>query len=573
MKNLKNNISVFCICAFIVAMHFELQIYSDNYCYAVEQISTFDSNIFTNNLSVIGLEVSPKLISNHIVSVLMNSFFDGNWFDVCLFIVRVNYTLYAVASFVITCQITDKYRLLIAPVITTFLMTKPLISLAFDINAAHNMFLGASIPLCLIALALIIKNKNWNKVWILLSIATILHVHEGFWMGLIIGFIWFISCLYDKKIHWGKIRTLPILIISLIIVVLPNLLSSTNIDNQKFIDIYVLWRTPHHLSVMYWGVQTIIKSLIYILIPVIAIVTIMKVCKVSFIGKKQLLITWSLVLFWVLVIFTQFIAVELNPSSTIISMYITKTLKYITTAASVLYVWVALQLIDLKKYVIALAVVSIPLITLIGPNLNLSSIKYILQDVNLCTSLLISYSIIACYYFYSMKNNSSEKTKRYLNIIIFTLLSCTIIFNNVINYNGDYKIVNGNDAMIKSCGTDIWNVANEFKEKTANSDMFIGMPYENSTNQVQLISQRDCYVIYKNTPTNKEVIFEWYERNLLSDEIMVGTTEDIHRSLNELDIEYIFIEEARFEEFNISKHFEIFVQGDEYSFYKVVNHE
>lgn len=131
----------------------------DNCNYAVEEIHYFNNEIFKGNISIIGMEFSPRYYANMFMAFLIK-FFNSDWYEVSFGLIKINYILYALVTTIIAIKFFKKNRLVVGLIMSLCFMTPSLISIAFGLNFAPDVFLGTAAPLSFLALICVLGEKN-----------------------------------------------------------------------------------------------------------------------------------------------------------------------------------------------------------------------------------------------------------------------------------------------------------------------------------------------------------------------------------------------------------------------------
>lgn len=564
-KNFLEFLCVFSICLYMSFNCMGSSINLNNFVYGLEHIATYNRDLFLNNPSIGDLDNSPRSFSNNLMSFLMTIFSDGQWAEAAILILRINYLLYAIAGTYIAFSMTSQYKLISTPFIMICLLFNPLVRIAgFPINSAFNLFLGTAFPISVMGLTSGIKNRHWSSCWILLSLSTILHVHEGLWAGCIIGIIWIVDCILAKKILFKNLKFFPIYIFSMLWVILPSLFQSTPIDNEEFVSIYAFWRTPHHLILSNWGYDAIKNYILMITIPFILCVMVDKFY------SRRTLISMFLLMLAILALMLEYVATVLFPNATLVSMYIPKIFKYIQLYFSLLYLSIGWSCIGRKKYLIGTFSIIVPIVTSRSSIVSKESILSFFNKNNV-TSLLFTY-FLCLISFYIIRKVS--KLKIVPLSLLATYLLCLSFYTMVNKFfvidDTGISYVSGATLLKNTVGENIWNISLEFKELTSSNDIFLANPTSGDTGEIQLLSQRNCYVVKKNTPSDKAAIFDWYEKIQIANTIKALPANTIADLMVDLELKYILVTKEYFDDYNNSNAFELFCGNEGLSFYKLI---
>jgi hypothetical protein len=591
------------------------KLFEDNFCYAVEEIHAYDNAIYQNNINVVSSDNSPRFFANHFMSMLMGVF-GGNWNSSALLLILINYLLYAVAFTMIINRIFKKNFIFGAMLISFSTMYAELISLGFDINYAADVFMGTAVPLAMIAIALVIGDSpKWNTAWIILALSEFMHVHEGIWAGSVVGLLWISACIADRKINWKQIKSLPIYICSVLLVVFPSLLNTESVDDKMFNYIYAYIRTPHHLLPSRWGLDTILLSCAMNFLALYMLYDSYRRTK----DKKLKKACWGIAIlscWWIVLVVVQYISVEVISLSFITTMYLPKCFKYITWMVSLVYAKYAITDICEKRYMQGLCLAGL----LIVPAFYLLWVKYItfgiyialmifyvackkmdldkkiFKDKNdyllkiisyviivaaisvrLCIELGVNKTLLTIPVFitvgYILFIKSKIKVQKLANVLLVVSLVLSIICTSagaIYSIDGnEIKLISGDEYVRNAVGEDLYELAKEFENLTDLNDMFLADPDSAAANGFQLVSHRSCYAIYKNTPSNKNVVIEWYERIENVRKMTTCTAKELKELMNDIDVNYVLVDKECFNMMDESELFSVVVKNGEYAVYKI----
>lgn len=603
-------ILVFCICFAVSFSFVGKSLYEDNYNYAIEEMHAFDNTLYANNINNAGAECSPRLYANMFMSLIM-TVFHIEWATAAMYLVRINYLLYTIAAFLfcITFFKEKKQRLLGAVVVSVCGLTPTLKSIAFPINGAEDVFLGTAIPIVMIAVIFACNKKsNWDLIWILMMVAEFMHVHEGIWGGVIVSLIWLAGCIADKKINWRQLRMLPVFIISLFLVVVPSLLCSETIDQDLFTQIYVFIRTPHHLLVSDWGIINVIYSLLLILGAFACLYIYQKKYK-----KNIDKLVWGLaflIIFWILSIIVEYFCTEVFSISIIPTMYIPKYFKYVTWIAALVYTYFGITAIIKKKYLSAFCLLTILLlpynkigdvkiqigafILLFGflvfsCKMDIDDKLFMIEDEddsiellvvlafmtliilnNEVNYVLLAVTILLLFVCYVEPKIKLRILARLCTIISFGFVLVLSIYHFALYRDNGLHVVTSQKYIEDSVGSNIYELAIQFENMTDKDTMFLGNPDSLASNGFQLVSHRSCYALYKNTPSSKGAVIEWYTRIENTRPMTYCSVDDLVDMLKDIDLEYVLVTSDRFGELDNSDLFCRIIGNDSYGVYRLI---
>lgn len=594
-------IVVFIVCLATVSLFFASRLFEDNYNYAIEQMHSYNNVWYANNINTVGSDFSPRLFANLSMSMLTH-IAGGNWNNAAHFLVILNYILFAIAFTFITVKNLNSYRPLAGFIVTMAGMTGCLISLAFPLNAASDVFLGTATPFALMAIMSALSDRpNWNFIWIMLAVSELMHVHEGLWGGFIVGVIWLADSFSNKRILWKCLRALPIYIASVLFVVLPSLVNSTPVDEALFTRIYVFIRVPHHLLVSHWNRHMVIFSGMLLLG---ALYVLFRTCKPSR-SRNRTVIFASLLAAWVLLIAAEYVFTEKFSISAVATMYIPKALKYITFIAAVVYCKYGLAKIEEKNYLQGLALISILFLPYSKPGFAYAAValliiyaiiekwdidrKLFIQNADsslkdicyLYAMLLAAWRIhpsgklllIVLLVFlldYLVCQLRSDKLKKALSVYGILVLAVTAGTGVLYNITGGHRaaFISGDQFVKSAVGNSIWDLAKSFEQITGPDAMFLADPDDRAANAFQLVSHRSCYRLYKNMPSNKNSVIRWYQDIVKARKVIRGSAGELYDYMNDINLQYVLLKANRFDELAKSPHFELMLKNHDYVMFK-----
>lgn len=588
----------------------------DNYNYAVEEIHEYDKSVYASNISIEGSEYSPRLFANRFMAFLMR-IKHGNWNDAALLLIRSNYLLYAVAIAFISIKLFQTYDLLQVLFLATITMSGALISLAFEMNDAQDVFLGTAIPFALLAIACTIgERQDWNAAWLFLTVSELMHVHEGIWGGCIVGLIWLGVVLDERKIRWNTLLLLPVYLLSVALVVSPSLKHAVEVDEALFTQVYAVIRTPHHLLVSSWGPGKVITA--GFMIAGAVFVSGREVQHGGVIKKHTFYAMILMFAFWLLVLLIEYHAVELQPNSTIVTMYLPKALKYITYIAALTYLKLGFVYISRRCYIrgaCLLLIVTTPysgflsvsathcqllfyiLIVIYGISDSLdletrlfsSTIGWqrekqavrLVCAVLLLGKCLLQYGLIktgkvfAVLVFISLCVSLQRVIKqKHISKAVLVFLGIMILVYNaeaLFYVRSGYRLeyLSGDEYAARSVGDNVYDLAKDFERVSDKNSVYLAEPYDREANGFQLISKRSCYRLYKNMPSNKANVILWYQDIQMLKGLQEKSVDEIIDIMTERKIDYILISEKKMEELSNNSKFEEIVKNKALGVYKL----
>lgn len=610
-KEILEFIFIFLISLTIISFFSMEYLNEDNCNYAVEEIHCFNDNIFKGNMSTLEMEFSPRYYANMFMAFLIRVF-NSDWYEISFWLIKVNYILYALVVVTIVFKFFKKNRLLVALIVSFCLVRPSLISIAFGLDFSPDVFLGTAAPLAFLSLICVLgRKKYWMLAWILAILATFLHIHEGFWVAFLLGVIWLAICFADKKINLRVLSYICIYLFILLLIVFPTFNNQIYVDEDYFTQIYVYIRTPHHLLLSYIGKWQIIKSTFLLVIVLILYFNIFKLKKYKSI-KRIIFSTYFLSISYIFLYSVHYFSTEIFKIPLIITMYIPKSFRFFILLGVINYIILGMRKIKKGMYLRGTILLIIPLVPDLSTNeynyyivLILLTLFFILEKfkpngfiirnrhckyiAKLILYLFIFfiifkkypdldnnlkwmyYAILLYEFIYSYIRNIKLKSILLLVILfLFTSNLYNSIKIKIFNIIGNKKEYNlGLEYSKKATDLELYEIAEKFKNITSLNEEFVADPYAIYPNYFQLFSERNCYVLYKNTPSQKHLVIQWYERVQKVKNINELNEEELKKLLEDINVKYILLTEDRFNVVEESNYFEEVIKNEKYGIFKL----
>lgn len=585
---------LFLLCIGFSFLFYGKTIAVENVNYGVEQLHQYNHELFKQNIGLMEDGFSPRYYANVIVSVLMN-LLKMSWAGVATLIIRANFIIYAVAAARTVCKVTKERRLLFGAILVSCMFRSSLGTLAgFGLNGAMDVFIGTGTALVLLGISFLIgEKKNWMAAWICLSLATLMHVHEGMWGGCAVGVIWLTVMIAGKKIDWKTLKGLPVYVVVMLLVTVPALLHGEAVDETLFAEIYVNIRTPNHLLPTAWGTDVVVKSFLLLLIPALFFVIRYWKDRSETKPRQYLILSILSMALWILIFAVQYFGTILHPSSTIITMYLPKCFKYMAYFAMLSYLKIADMLFDEERYLQSAFAI---LVLLLGCD-------YSFAVTMLCAVLLLVESLFgmeeklvtkdAPFYHGTIKLLTWEVFLIALCVLhgwseVVVMIAAVIFVTEFIlpylNYKKVYHVglclfavfvigysiegtivkidengvsyVSGDECLRSAMGNDIYQLSIAFKEASDAKDAFLADPYNGDSGWVQLMSERNCYCIFKSTPSSKRAVLDWYERIQKVEHMSQMSAEELSDLMEEIGTDYVMVTPGQYDTLDQSDLFE-----------------
>lgn len=583
----------------------------NNFIYAIGQIHTYDKSLFLSNVFMSEHGVSPRFAVDAIFALFME-INGGEWVSVAVPFVYISGFVLAVATVILAFRISKNNGILFAVVFALFFSQNVSQQIAvFDTFPETTIGMGMGYSLAILAVAFAVGGKkNFNAAWIALTLASIFHIHEGIYGSVVVLLFLLVEMICDRKMLIKENWCMVLCFMAMLAVTLPNMFTDQlNISAEEFVYIYGRYRHPHHLIPSTWGLSSIIKSLLLILFPVCYRMEYLLFYEKENV-KKFIVETVLFLLAWFGALGIMYIGVEKMNIVALTTMFVSKFFKYVAIVSLLWYVKTVQGYFFHKEYTYGFII------------LVFAGTARFLESY-----MAIAFAVIFIYIYYHQKIVSERKTETYLyagmQVCLFALIEIFMpafktslklkillgiitimvltfymwekmrkrIFKLVCimmafvlllssSYGDFYRYHKGRlvavtpeDVLINTCGQDIYQLAHNFKNQTDSDEGFLADPSDESgTGWMQIISERNCYVVYKVIPSSKAMMKEWYERYQQVSGLFEKSTEQIISIMKNTDISYLLVHMNHYEQIEGSGWFEVFTtcDGDSYRIYRLM---
>ena len=583
----------------ILMLFVSRNISADNVIYAVGAINSYNPEVFNNNIYFGDGIITPRYISDFITKIFM-TINGGSWGDASLFFTYVAVLIYSIAISNIGYRICKKQQMVISTLLTLLLVFADNRLAGFALIAVESNSIGLGLGFALLAISYVIGDeKKYNIAWIFASFSAIFHIHEAVYCCVAIFLIALTDCIINKKVLLKQNWMIIIAIITILIVVLPNMITdSMDVSDNDFVNIYAIIRHPHHLVPTAWGVDVIIKSFwINTLLLFIAIETIWLVNKDNV--KEYCILLSLLILAWIFVLGITYVFTEIKPVAFISTMMCPKFFNYVFLIALIYIVKAIVKARDKGMYIssyalllcvfliynyeLANAIVFVAIMSVIIfvenqlestdiPIKVFSIIDYVLVILLLCINLSkisVLRFMVLCFVVTVIGIIYVSEYKNFKYKTLITILSCILFM--CISLYGRADVLDGERALRYTMGDELYDFAVEFREATGVDEQYIADPYATATTGwFQVVSERNCYVVYKVVPSVKNTVDDWYYRYQNVSGFKDRNISEIYNVMDTEKINYVLVEENQFCDFEKSEDFDLFMisSNDLYRMYK-----
>jgi len=592
--------------AFIVAWTLLLlaiskSIDGNNLIYAIGQIHTYNNNIFDNNVYMGEGVISPRFIMDIVFSFIMK-LNGGNWAAAALLWVYFGAVIQAIAIANISYRISEKYQVICSALFTCLLAYFENNLAGFRPIGVASTSNGLALAFSFLAISFVVgKNKRYNWAWIFAGCAAICHIHEGIYCCAVIFIIALVDCILKKKVLIKENAFVLVAIAALALVVLPSLFTDKmDISNEAFVNIYSIFRHPHHLVPTSWGIGSILKSgWINIFIFLLSLETFMCLKRDNL--RNAFLEALLFEAAWLLALAGTYVFTEKIPVAFVSTMFLTKLFKYVVIISLIMYLKAFFAVRDEKLYF------SSYLMILFAFSTSISDIKQIIiffiitafvilaeQHIDtkkifasdnivmgfdiLCFALVMTLraatirdgkaviTVFIVFFAIAAIHITYLRNRKYaysLSIVAGLGLILLSLYGRIIYIDGgSVQVISGEKALVNSIGKDAYDLALEFKERTDVTDEFLADPDDAViSGWFQVVSERNCYVVNKVITSSKCTVDDWYERYISTTGILDKDVDEVEQIMCDSNIDYLLVKSDYFEKFDDAENLSVFSES------------
>lgn len=590
------------VMSFIVAwtlllLNISNKIGGDNVIYAIGEIHTYDSSVFNNNIYMGEGVISPRYVIDIVFSLIMKVN-GGCWAAAALLWTYFGAVVQSIAIANISNRISQKYQIICSALFTCFISSFGISNnlAGFTPIAVMSISIAPALAFSYLAISFVIGDeKKYNLAWIFAGCAAVCHIHEGIYCCVVIFIIAAVDCMVKKRILIKENICILIAIAALALVVLPNMFTDKiDITNKEFVRIYSIFRHPHHLVPLSWEYDEIIRSgWINIFVFLLSLEAVIYLKKEEI--KKYFLEALLFMLTWVAALAGTYLFTSKIPIAFVSTMFLTKFFKYVVIISLIMFLKMFIEVRDRKWYFSGYLMLLF-IFMMSALDLNQIAILFIITAIAMAAEqtidtkkifsndrMILLFDILSFIFLVSLKIRGrrtmitmfcvffaiaftyfvSIKSKKLASRLSIAACICMVAlsFYGRIVYanNGSLDIINGEKALINSMGSDAYELALKFRKLTDENDEFIANPSDDAlSGWFQVVSERNCYVVFKVIPSSKCTVDDWYKRYMQVAGILNKKLSDIEQIMKDNGIQYLLVDKAYYDKFDAASEFTVF---------------
>ena len=191
---------------------------------------------------------------------------------------------------------------------------------------------------------------------------------------------------------------------------------------------------------------------------------------------------------------------------------------------------------------------------------------YLFDNLKLLYIGILLYEFIYPY----IKNIKIKSIILTIVLILFISAFYNSMKGKVFNVTKDgYQCISGLEYAQKATDLELYELAIQFKNITNLDEGFLADPYAVYPNYFQLFSERNCYVLYKNTPSQKHLVIEWYEKIEKVKNVSEVSAERLKELLKDINLKYILISADKFDVVKDSQYFDEIIKNNKYGIFRL----
>lgn len=583
----------------------------DNLIYAIGSIHAYDSTLFNGNIYMGEGVISPRYIVDAIFNVFMHVN-GGDWAGAALIWIYFGAIIQSLGIANIARRVNENRQIVISAIFTCLIAYCNNFLAGFDLIALSSASLGVALGFSFLSISFLVGNKrNYLMAWVFAACAIICHIHEGIYCCAVIFLFAAVDSIIQKSFQFKENKAIIIAVIAFIITILPSMLTDhMNISDSEFVYIYSYFRHPHHLVPSAWGIRSIIKT-IWIDACLLLLCVAERYTAKSIKAKQYLYEAIALVSAWIAAFLLMYVFTEIKPLALVSTVFLSKSFKYVLLIALIWIINSSFELRDRGMYVSSYlfiylslflsayrSVVLVVLVALVLPifvfmlmqaenhlraqNKTLIPSR-ILPFTDMLFFVLIVYlkrevlgfsrGIIVVLVFFAIAVISYSSKKKFFGYKSLCVTACicmvmlSLVERTIIFENGAISFISGEKSIKESIGDDLFSLAEDFRAATDPTIEFLANPDDTeNTGWFQVVSQRNCYVIYKVIPSSKATIEEWYERYMQARSFDNKSGTDIEALMDSSGLDYILINADNYYKLEETGDFSVFLNSPKDTF-------
>ena len=531
--------------------------------YAIGWLHAWNPELFVHNLFIAEQVISPRFVMDFIYSGIMR-LNGGDWLSIVMVMLWLNILIITLATVRIVMQLCDRHQAFYALVFALLLSTRtyPVLAGFYTFDAANAGGLALGLSFAVLALSFCIgKQKNFNLAWIFVALAALCHVHEGLYGFLTIFLLSLVDGVRERKGFWKRNLCVLFSVAAILIVTLPSLLTDTMpIGNKEFVEIYAFFRHPHHLVPSAWkGSQILVCFL------VIAVGGILRTVWLFLREKEE----WKLfameagvfLLAWLGVLGLTYLFTEIRPLAAVSTMFLPKFFKYVTIMSLIWYLETVSEFLSWKGFRLYPAAF-----------LLLAGWLFFRRFHNIEPRIFFLFIGLFLVAGEAAEGLAKPVLKYMTGALSLMLVVLSVMISSGSFREGTWNPASPKERLISDCTQDIYDLAVEFERRTETADAYLADPADTrGAGWFQVLSGRNCYVLYKVIPSSKSKIKDWYDRYQQAAGLFDRESSKICRLMQKEGIEYLLVNRKYYDKIEADENFDCFLTAgdDSYRIYRV----
>ncbi len=557
--------------------------------HCAEALNMLDSRLLSNDLDVMASSdvLSPRIGINYIYYLFLKLGFS---------FAAANYLLYMLTCLILgVCVMLYVVERGMAHTLFNVIILTVMIGCSrIGIYAGFGLFDSQAPPLCLatsisfIAICLALLGKSSNISYALIATSSIIHIHEGIYGLLALSVI----TLFYRRLNPFRLRGFYLAVCMLLVLTIPNLLSSMSIMSpSEFYQVYVRWRTPHHLYIFDSGYLPHVFMLL-------SYVSIFLYSWRQAIIKDYAILYGLFIVSFVLIVVLWYFSYEVLVSKFFIKLYLPKAVKYISFIFTLLIIEnLADALNKGRKYEVLFFLSNLFIIFFSynsigsgwGNNYNnwlnclfVLTIMSFVPDCYKYKNVIWTALIMVCSYLLMFRTALDSRVIIYI-FFIFVLsfilntriekfvlfLMCILLFKTNTNLsvlvNSGHEVYFDKIIQLKA-GNELFDVSKKIKKTTTFDDIILCDAFCGNSEWVQYLSKRAIYADFGMLPASEKGISEWFQRCKSVEGFSKWSASQLYHFMSKRNIRYVLIDKNQYDDKSFLQLFVLEHLTDHYCF-------